>query len=687
MYNIRTCPFHAIRGASLLLFLWLTIGLAHGQTAEPWITWDEFAEEFLGRGDEDISDDTYEMLEELASNPLNINTASREQLLDLPFLSEAIADSILSYRERVGGFASKGELMFVSGTDYAIRRYLSLFIKVEPLQLEPVGLKKKLLSGRTEIEGRIDIPFYRREGDRNFKPGEKLHDNNRVFLGQPVGGILRYRYRWRRNLRYGLTLQHDRGEPFAARGNIPFDYTSAYFWSRSNDERTDIIFGDYRLSWGQGLVMGHRFMNSFGTILDAPRRTGSIFAPHTSGEENNFLRGGAILWRVGSWRLAGFASYRTLDARIEGDTVRSLLTTGLHRTDVEIQRKDAVGMFVAGAHAELGGRGWDIGMGTFFGHYSKPISPEPRKYSKYYFRGDNLAAFSLHWNIRRSRHWAFAGEAAADAKLHLAVTNTIYFRPHQELTLTLQHRNISSRFVAPFGATFQDASRVSNEHGIMLGVRYVGLRRLALRAYADAFYFPKPTYYCNKSSRGLELLAEGAYEPSSRVSLLFRYKMKTRQRNVTGRNIIDYSYRHRWRMQGGWKSEKLDIYATLDATLAGRQTDADKWGRLVALRCTWRPAPTWQAKAFAALFYTDAYDAAVYAYEPRLLHSFGTSAFYYHGMRLVALGECKITPALTLSASAGWTKYFNVSTTGQGADMVSTSSRPSLSVQLRYVNH
>ena len=84
MYKIRTCPFHAIRGASLLLFLWLTIGLAHGQTAEPWLTWDEFAEEFLGRGDEDISDDTYEMLEELASNPLNINTASREQLLDLP---------------------------------------------------------------------------------------------------------------------------------------------------------------------------------------------------------------------------------------------------------------------------------------------------------------------------------------------------------------------------------------------------------------------------------------------------------------------------------------------------------------------------------------------------------------------------------------------------------------------------
>ena len=622
MYKIRTCPFHAIRGASLLLFLWLTIGLAHGQTAEPWITWDEFAEEFLGRGDEDISDDTYEMLEELASNPLKINTASREQLLDLPFLNEAIADSILSYRERVGGFASKGELMFVSGTDYAIRRYLSLFIKVEPLQLEPVG-------------------------HVGIRPGEKLHDNNRVFLGQPVGGILRYRYRWRRNLRYGLTLQHDRGEPFAARGNIPFDYTSAYFWSRSNDERTDIIFGDYRLSWGQGLVMGHRFMNSFGTILDAPRRTGSIFAPHTSGEENNFLRGGAILWRVGSWRLAGFASYRTLDARIDGDTVRSLLTTGLHRTDVEIQRKDAVGMFVAGAHAELGGRGWDIGMGTFFGHYSKPISPEPRKYSKYYFRGDNLAAFSLHWNIRRSRHWAFAGEAAADAKLHLAVTNTIYFRPHQELTLTLQHRNISPRFVAPFGATFQEASRVSNEHGIMLGVRYVGLRRLALRAYADAFYFPKPTYYCNKSSRGLELLAEGTYEPSSHVSLLFRYKMKTRQRNVTGRNIIDYTYRHRWRMQGGWKSEKLDIYATLDATLAGRQTAADKWGRLVA----------------------------------------GTSAFYYHGMRLVALGECKITPALTLSASAGWTKYFNVSTTGQGADMISTSSRPSLSVQLRYVNH
>lgn len=678
------CSTFTRRGASLLILLWWVTGFAWSQAVTPWFSWDEFAEEYFGSTDGDVSLDTYEMLEDIAHNPLNINTVTKEQLLALPFLSEALVDSILSYRAKVGSFASRGELMFVSGVDYAVRRYLATFIKIEPLQPESENSTKKLLLGRTEIEGRIDVPLYRRDGDRNFRAGESVKDNNSVFLGQPIGGILRYRYRWKRNLRYGVTFQHDSGEPFAMRGNIPFDYNSAYFWKKSNDERTDILFGDYNMHWGQGLIMGHLFMKSFGSLLDAPRRTGVVFSPHTSSEENNFLRGGAILRRMGDWRLTGFLSYRTLDARTDGDTVRSLLTTGLHRTDVEIQRKDAVGMYLAGAHAELGGQGWDIGAGAYFGHYSKTISPEPRFYNEKYFRGENLAAVSAHWNIRRSRRWAIAGEIAADAKLHLSLTNTIHFRPTQELLLTMQHRNISPSFVSAFGTTFQEASRVSNEHGIMLGVRYTGINKFILRSYADAFYFPEPTYYCSKSSLGVEILAEGTYDPSQHLTFTLRYKMKSRQRSVSGRDLVDYNYRHRLRLQGGWKSEKVDVYTTLDGTLAGRQTNEDKLGCLVAVRCAWRPSERWQSKGFVALFYTDAYDAAVYAYEPHLLHSFGTSAFYYHGIRLSALGDYKITPALTLSASAGWTKYFNVNTTGQGPDRILTTSRPSISIQLRY---
>ena len=80
------------------------------------LTWADFIDNYLnGEGEEAETEEQIALFEELHRAPLDVNAATRSELLQLPFVTEAQADSLLAYRERKGGLRSLGELMFVRG--------------------------------------------------------------------------------------------------------------------------------------------------------------------------------------------------------------------------------------------------------------------------------------------------------------------------------------------------------------------------------------------------------------------------------------------------------------------------------------------------------------------------------------------------------------------------------------------
>ena len=74
---------------------------------------------------------TPEEIAEIKPDPINVNTASSEELSALPGLSEKQAQSIVEYREQNGDFGSAEDIVKVKGIGEKTFRRFAFFITAE----------------------------------------------------------------------------------------------------------------------------------------------------------------------------------------------------------------------------------------------------------------------------------------------------------------------------------------------------------------------------------------------------------------------------------------------------------------------------------------------------------------------------------------------------------------------------
>ena len=345
----------------------------------PLLSWDQFVDEYLeSRGvDEDSPSPidrggtTLDFLQDQHLHPLNINLATRQQLLDLSLLSAAQVDSLLAYRSRLRAFASPSELMMVHGIEAQQLRWLSLFVEVgDTLRAQP-DWRQQWQTARHTLEYRAQLPLPRSPllGGNPRHPVDEKHR----FLGLPWSNTLRYRVQSRESWRAGITFDHDLGEPFAAYRNLPFDYTSFFVEKHNLSAQRQIILGDYHVQFAQGLLVGHRFGSFIQPyFIDLPRHLTRI-TPNTSTDEAHYLRGAAWQQQTGHWQWTAFASYRALDASFEDGEVKSVYENGYHRNRLELSHRSTLGHYQLGAHAAWKQPQTEWGVGIGGNHFSQPF--------------------------------------------------------------------------------------------------------------------------------------------------------------------------------------------------------------------------------------------------------------------------------------------------------------------------
>ena len=347
-------------------------------------SWEEFVEK-ISVDEYDDGEDMSPLLEELAGlheHPFNLNTATKDDLEQLPFLDADEIEEILAYVYRYGPMQSLGELMLIEELDYQTRQFLALFVYVEnPVEeKEKLRLKTLLKGGRHEVTSRLDVPLYKRDGYQIPEDEVLLKKPNKVYLGNSLYHNIRYTYQYRNRLFWGFTAEKDAGEPFGSYGNKAYDAYSFHFLLKDCGKLKALALGDYRLGFGEGLVVNSDFSLGKSTLFNMGDTRPSI-KKFSSTSETSFFRGMAVTFRFGKVDVSAFYSYLPTDATLRKDgTVSSLKTDGLHRTLLELSKKHNVMEQSAGADVTWNTEYFSLGATAFY-NISVVLSQKARNFT------------------------------------------------------------------------------------------------------------------------------------------------------------------------------------------------------------------------------------------------------------------------------------------------------------------
>ena len=319
-----------MRTQIVLLFMWMSWTVQ----AQSGHEWEVYLNDVMTA--EDASsvtwEDTYDLLCELEQHPMDINQATREQLEQLPFLSAQQVEEIVEYLYRYGPMKSLGELRMIRSLDDSRRRLLTCFIFIGDRSQE-TGDSRLTARVLNELMATARIPFYERKGDAG------------AYRGYPYRHWLRYQLTYGDQLKAGIVGSQDAGEPFfAGKNRLGYDYYSVYLQLNHWHRIETLILGNYRVSMGMGLIINNSFGLGKVSILQNMGRPTSTLRAHSSRSSGSYLQGAAATVNIAKGLTAtGFVSYRAMDATLNSDgTAATILTSGYHRTEMELEKKNSL---------------------------------------------------------------------------------------------------------------------------------------------------------------------------------------------------------------------------------------------------------------------------------------------------------------------------------------------------------
>lgn len=681
----------------LLVFLLAKIKAQTDSLSLPNST-EDLLESYSQGQDEDASfdyNDLFDRLANLRRRPLDLNKVTETDLADFPFLTDLQREALPAYRQKYGNLVSLFELQAVPGYDVATIKQLLPFVTV----VEP-GFGSSATATYKTHHQQVILRWSRQlEGKAGYEP-PAIGSSSSRYAGSPDQLYLRYKFSSDR-VSAGVTAEKDAGEEFFQGSNRKgFDFYSAHFYLKNPVRRVKALaLGDYAVTMGQGLLIYQGFAPRKSALSTLVSRSGKPLRPFASVSEYDFFRGAAAIFDLGKrLDLLVFASQRQRDANldIQADTLEgepeiafatSLQTSGLHRTQNELDDRGAIQQRSAGSTLKYRGRHLQLGANALYEHLNKPLQRSPALYNRYYFNGTQLLNLSVDYSLAIRNIYAF-GETARSDNGGIATVNGFIASLDRRMDVALVHRNLGRNYQSLNAKPFAETSGGLNERGTYFGLQVQPTKRWRLNAYYDQWHHDWLRFGVDAPSQGNEWLGRLTFTQKRKLEVYAQLRSENKEENIPENLTKIDKLATRQNLQGRlnlslilrpgleWRS-RIDVGSS---EVLGKKTK----GMAMFQELIIKPMGSkFSGSTRFAVFSTGGYDVRFYAYERDVLSDFSIPAYYDRGSRFYANLAYRISKKLRLEVRYATTYYPQLETVGSGLEATTGNRRSEVKLQLR----
>jgi len=576
-------------------------------------------EAFEATSDIEESPELYETLEELKAHPLDINRASLEELIKIPWITPTMARRVVEYRKERDLFKDVSELVDVKGFSVPVIERIRPYVYA--------GKPRPPLKRRYQMRNRLT----------DERPKEKSYVGSSIRLYNRAIGDIGER------LSFCVLAEKD---PYEERY---LDLFSFDVHVRDVGPFRSSVFGDYSLDFAEGLIFGpSRFIVKGSGITKGSERG---IVPNRSTVETGLLRGGATVLRLRNVDLYGFVADTKLDASINEDGLAtSIYEGGLHRTPNEVEKIDRLRETLLGARAVFSTSHLRLGVTGCSGRYDPALAERSTTYFTFSGESYDLVGADFEFGIGSAELF---GEFAKSMSLGQGYVAGLSYR-EKGINAGILFRHYDEDFYSPHSAGFSDSDD-DNEEGGYLEVSYKPGKRTRVSGYMDLFKKLGPSYGNIYSSRGRDFRFEIEQGVHKRLKFKGRMYMKGRDESSEEGDVY-FRDRRGVRVQADFKASRR---ATLTARLETvrvllEEQSATDTGTLLYWEAVFKPIDGVSLRGRISVFDTDSWDARLYQYESDLPGVMRNVAMSGRGAMGYGLLSLRPIDWLKLSTKLSW---------------------------------